>query len=434
MAVTNRKLLQLAGSNLANILALSGDNALQARELLVAVDTHQLVLGNGDGTGTIIGSAVVGSDRASATARAGQFYFDTTDNTLYVGTGTEWKPAVDHDLSSVIDRVTDAVENNIATFDDNGGVQDSGFKFSDEDVEITEEAPTAGSDQIFSANKVVSLIDALKNDSGDAYIPKVEGAVASNLPTLADDGTLTDSGLAVNDAPADGADKTKVLYTANKVESLVSDALDDVDENYISKVTDAVENNIVVFDAAGEVQDSGYAVNDLGSDNKALWTAEKIAQAITDAVNGLSWQKPVKSVVSAEPSGTATAGDRYLVLGAGDSNVATGAFAGHENSVAEWDGSKWVFFVPVDGAALFAEDDDKQYAYNGSEWVSMAAALAYSAGNGISITDKTITAVAKTKSGVVVTADGIALDPDGVTIKVNESGKAEVFNLDFGTF
>lgn len=36
--VTNRKLLQLAGSTLAKIKALTGDEAIQPRELLVATD------------------------------------------------------------------------------------------------------------------------------------------------------------------------------------------------------------------------------------------------------------------------------------------------------------------------------------------------------------------------------------------------------------
>ena len=42
MAVTNRKVLKVAGSTLANIKALNGDNAIQERELLVATDTGEV--------------------------------------------------------------------------------------------------------------------------------------------------------------------------------------------------------------------------------------------------------------------------------------------------------------------------------------------------------------------------------------------------------
>ena len=74
MAVTNRKVLQLAGSTLDSIKGLVGDNAIQARELLVATDTQQLILGNADGSYTVIGSAGVGTtvEREAAAPQKGQ--------------------------------------------------------------------------------------------------------------------------------------------------------------------------------------------------------------------------------------------------------------------------------------------------------------------------------------------------------------------------
>jgi len=74
MAVSNRKVLQLAGSTLENIKALAGEDAIQGRELLVATDTKQLILGNADGSYTVIGSAGVGttSEREAALPQKGQ--------------------------------------------------------------------------------------------------------------------------------------------------------------------------------------------------------------------------------------------------------------------------------------------------------------------------------------------------------------------------
>ena len=47
--MANRKFLQLAGSTLAKIAALEGENAVKARELLVATDTGTLIIGTGSG-------------------------------------------------------------------------------------------------------------------------------------------------------------------------------------------------------------------------------------------------------------------------------------------------------------------------------------------------------------------------------------------------
>ena len=143
MAVTNRKVLQLAGSTLAKIKALAGEEVVQARELLVATDTGDLVVGLGGGNTKIIGSAGIGTtaERNAATPTKGQFFFDTDRKTLFVADGTNW-----------IDcggKVVDAVENNITVFDAEGGAKDSGFAIDDSKT---------GNKVIWSSEKVVEAI------------------------------------------------------------------------------------------------------------------------------------------------------------------------------------------------------------------------------------------------------------------------------------
>lgn len=423
MAVENRKLLQLAGSTLEKILALNGDNAIQARELLVATDTHQLVLGNGDGTGTIIGSAVVGTSHATADPKAGQFYFDTTDNNLYIGTGTEWKPVLDLDAFAIRD--DDGVENNIAKLDANGNAVDSGMKFADTLADGDDGATT-----VYSAKKVEAAIAAALSAAADESITKVDDAVENNVPVFTADGEVKDSGFSFADTLPTNNDGASIVFSAKKVNELLEAAADDVEDNYIPKVASATVNAIATLTSDGDVQDSGVSIDDNSQSTTNLWSAEKTAQAIADAVNGLSWQKPVKSAVKKLADDvTPVAGDRYLVLA-----DAEGDFAGHDNTIAEYDGSAWVFYTPVDGAAVFAEDDDDQWAYNGADWVNIASALSYSAGNGINIADKTITAVVKANNGLTVGQEGIELVLDETSLVVNDEGKVEVNDLDFGTF
>lgn len=290
MAVTNRKLLQLAGSTLENIKALAGDEVIQARELLVATDTGNIVVGLGDGNYNLIGSAAMGTTevREATTPVKGNFFFDTDHGHLFIGDGTTWVPA-------------------------SGG-----------------------------------------------------------------------------------------------------------------HVVDATEDNIAVFDDNGTVKDSGYSIDDSKTGDKVIWTADKVTSAITNSVNGMSWQAPVKSVVDTLPTEPAPVeGDRYLVIAEEGDN---------KDKIVTFDGTEWVATDPVDGMAVFVEDTDHQYAYNGTEWANISAGFTYEAGNGVSLSDNKFSAKAKEKSGVEVTADGIALVTDGESIVVNESGEAEFGNLDFGVF
>ena len=299
--VTNRKLLQLAGSTLAKIKALTGDDALQPREIVVATDTGNIVLGLSDGKQAVIGSTTRGTteERTAADPISGSFFFDTTEGKLYIGSGTAWQAA----------------------------------------------SPT------------------IKVD--DLHI-----------------------------------------------------------EDLMAKDADAVAGNLAVFDNTGSVVDSTYKIDDSKSTNKVLWTAEQILEAIDNAVNGLSWQKPVKEVVTELPE-SPEEGDRYLVLG-GESE--------QEGQIVEFDGSAWVASAPIDGTAVFVQDTDKQYAYNGTEWVNIHGGFNYSAGNGLELTDNKFAVVAKENGGIVVDTDGVSIDLDDATLVVNEDGKVEVGTLDFGEF
>lgn len=301
--MANRKILQLSGSSFSAIQALSGDDVLKGRELLVSTDTKELVLGNGDGTGTVIGAVIIGDATAYAATSPvkGRLFFNTTTGSLYVANGTAW-------------------------------------------------------------------------------------TIASAVPDLSP---------------------------------------------FISKVTGATAGHLASLNADGTLQDSGLALNDSGSTATDIWSAQKTIDAITDAVNGLSWQRPVKDVLLTPPA-SPTAGDRYLVVG----GTATGAWVGKENAIAEYTSeSTWEFYTPVDGAAVFAQDADEQYAFNGTEWVNINSAFTYSAGNGVTITNKVIAAKVKDLSGITVDANGLAANVDGTSIAFNAStGAMYVKDLDFGTF
>lgn len=91
-------------------------------------------------------------------------------------------------------------------------------------------------------------------------------------------------------------------------------------------------------------------------------------QAMIDA---LKWLIPVLDKDLADPPGTPATGDRYLVAAS-----ATGDWAGEENSIAEWDGSAWVFTAPLLGMAVLATDEVNIFAFDGTDWIMPYGAVA----------------------------------------------------------
>jgi hypothetical protein len=84
---------------------------------------------------------------------------------------------------------------------------------------------------------------------------------------------------------------------------------------------------------------------------------------VDSLIQGLEWRDSVLERRSSPP-GAPGSGDRYLVIA-----TATGAWTGHEDEIATWNGSSWDFEVPSDGWAVWVEDVDKLYVYNGTAWV-----------------------------------------------------------------
>lgn len=92
----------------------------------------------------------------------------------------------------------------------------------------------------------------------------------------------------------------------------------------------------------------------------------QVLALLDSAENKLSdtWPPPVKDMRNTPP-GAPTSGDRYAV-GA----TPTGAWTGHANSIAAWDGSAWGFVVPPNGALLLCTDADTILQRRNSAWMA----------------------------------------------------------------
>jgi len=79
---------------------------------------------------------------------------------------------------------------------------------------------------------------------------------------------------------------------------------------------------------------------------------------------GLTWVDPVINRTTSTPPGSPTPGDRYIVAA-----TATGAWAGKEDSIADWNGATWEFTDPVAGLTTYVTAETEYFTWNGSAWV-----------------------------------------------------------------
>lgn len=85
---------------------------------------------------------------------------------------------------------------------------------------------------------------------------------------------------------------------------------------------------------------------------------------ISAAGTAAEWFDSAIDILLTPPVGPTT-GDRYLITG----GIATGAWTGREEDVAEWNGATWDFQTPTTGTYIGVDDEtDGLYYFGGSTW------------------------------------------------------------------
>lgn len=120
------------------------------------------------------------------------------------------------------------------------------------------------------------------------------------------------------------------------------------------------------------------------SDNADLVNKLALDTALGSLATVVSWQNAVLDVLNAPP-GSPVSGDRYLV-GVSPS----GAFVGHANDLAQWNGSAWVFTDVENGTFVdVISYTAGVYFFNGTSWVQKDFE-ATTASNGIKLVGRDI--------------------------------------------
>lgn len=218
----------------------------------------------------------------------------------------------------------------------------------------------------------------------------------------------------------------------------------------VNRISDGA-NTVTAAQARTHIDDATKhrVINDAGTAVTDLWSAQKINNAIELAKHNIEPQASVKDQNLATPPASPVLGDRYIVAA-----TPTGAWVGHTNHIAEWDGAAWQFYTPLEGWTCWVDDEDKVYSWNGTAWVRSGGALQtvtagsgltgggqadtvtlnIGAGNGIVVAADAISV--KSYNGITVDANGVAvnIDADSIQYDAANGNRLKVVNVDGGTF
>jgi hypothetical protein len=225
----------------------------------------------------------------------------------------------------------------------------------------------------------------------------------------------------------------------------------DITNGQVNKISDGA-NTITASEAKTHINDATKHrfINDSGTAVTDLWSAQKVANELALAKQGMEYQDSVKDKDLLTPPASPVIGDRYIVaVGTG-----VGAWLNNNNKIAVWNGSAWAFITPTTGMSCIVDDESKQYTYNGAIWVRTGGVLqTVTAGNGLtgggqadSVTlnigaglGMTVNAddiAVKAYKGITVDVNGVAVNIDGTSIAYDATNgnRLTVATVDGGTF
>ena len=98
---------------------------------------------------------------------------------------------------------------------------------------------------------------------------------------------------------------------------------------------------------------------------------------LASMLNGLDWQGSVLRADLNAPPGSPSIGDRYVVAAS-----PTGAWSGHTNAIAIYDGGGWTFLTPNKGMTTNIEGGagaGTDICFDGTNWVNIGASVDHNA-------------------------------------------------------
>jgi hypothetical protein len=149
-------------------------------------------------------------------------------------------------------------------------------------------------------------------------------------------------------------------------------------------------------------------------------------------ITGLDWQDSVLDKDLTAPPGAPSAGDRYIVAAG-----ATGAWAGKDDDLTEWNGASWDFYTPNEGWVCEVEDEGIFYHFKtATAWGPLSASMQHNNMGGkqggttneyYHLTASEHTELSAWLPNVTLDADGDIHLPDNVSIYTGTGDDGKIF-------
>lgn len=118
---------------------------------------------------------------------------------------------------------------------------------------------------------------------------------------------------------------------------------------------------------------------------------------VDTAIQGVSWDDPVLNIQTdntLDPGGSPTTGDRYILEDSGNLHANFGSITGvGDDDIVEYDGADFVVVFDAsavgEGEAVYNENNNRMYVYNGTAWVTFGSTMDHGALQGLTDDDHT---------------------------------------------
>lgn len=157
-------------------------------------------------------------------------------------------------------------------------------------------------------------------------------------------------------------------------------------------------------------------INDSGSASTDLWSADKIASSIDQAITGMDFQADVENIQTdavLNPGASPVLNTRYIISNTAALHANFGTiFDIGTGDIVTFNGTGFVVAYDVsvegEGVLVWNKANDTYLKYDGSAWAEFGGLAGVVAGDGLTKSGNTINAVAG--DGIAVVADSIAVD------------------------
>jgi len=207
---------------------------------------------------------------------------------------------------------------------------------------------------------------ASTGDSGDLYFSG-EGGVQIVVPS-----TYSNHDITISNNSSGGDINIGGTGQTIKLNGTVDLANGDLDHSDLSGLSDDDHTQYIRVDGTRSFTGVVGGITPTSADHLAT------KSYVDSVVQGLDWQDSVIDKDLSSPPGSPSTGDRYLIA-----NSATGAWSGHDGEITEWNGSSWEFTAKSEGLAVWVEDENKLYTYNGSAWVVFGSTISHNNTSGL---------------------------------------------------